>query len=428
MENKIFDLPFHGKGAFAQIARFMNTVGTMLNNIRWHGRGHINVTPSGIDIWVDERSNDLHFDVYINAVTEDDVITGYVAKVRGGTWTYYNTAGRNAIDASWGAGFDDISANITLSASTTTLVLLKLDTTATPNTLTVSGETSVPSYSAGIYYKKIATIVTDADGDVTSIVKDWQGGNLLSHINDDEFDPDDHSIVERDVTSGAVTLTDKAAIKNWNYEDQLPNNIISTLDAYDYLMIRPQNTDAEGEDRVTSNTADPAFIEWFAFLTELASDLVNDPGGPWNGGGPWTDASAVDHGQLAGLDDDDHDGPNHPYLHAGATGSATRNACHADMRIGDASNNASLNPNGRAAYESDGTQSLDWSSQQAHIADALTTHTIPPPADSPADADALRDDLVTYAIPYIEGKLDDLGTTVNSILAALEAYKITASS
>ena len=55
--------------------------------------------------------------------------------------------------------------------------------------------------------------------------------------------------------------------------------------------------------------------------------------------------------------------------------------------------------------------------QQAHIADASTSHDITDPADTPADADALRDDLVANAIPEIESALDALGTKLNSVIS-----------
>ena len=65
---------------------------------------------------------------------------------------------------------------------------------------------------------------------------------------------------------------------------------------------------------------------------------------------------------------------------------------------------------------------------QAHIEDATTAHAITDPADSPADADALREDLVTNVIPSVDSALNALGTKINSILAVLEAHKLNASS
>lgn len=67
-------------------------------------------------------------------------------------------------------------------------------------------------------------------------------------------------------------------------------------------------------------------------------------------------------------------------------------------------------------------------SEQTHVDDASTTHAITDPGDAPADADALRDDLVTNTIPSIESALNALGTKINSILAALEANDIMAGS
>lgn len=60
----------------------------------------------------------------------------------------------------------------------------------------------------------------------------------------------------------------------------------------------------------------------------------------------------------------------------------------------------------------------------AHVADASESHTITDPGDAPADADALRDDLVANAIPDIEGALNALGVKVNAIISALETAKL----
>lgn len=50
---------------------------------------------------------------------------------------------------------------------------------------------------------------------------------------------------------------------------------------------------------------------------------------------------------------------------------------------------------------------------------ASTTHTITDPGDAPADADALRDDLVANTIPSIETALNALGTEFNTKFNAL---------
>jgi hypothetical protein len=66
--------------------------------------------------------------------------------------------------------------------------------------------------------------------------------------------------------------------------------------------------------------------------------------------------------------------------------------------------------------------------QEAHIADAVTAHAITDPADSPADADALREDLVNNVIPSVESALNALGTKINSVLTVMESLKLTATS
>ncbi len=83
-----------------------------------------------------------------------------------------------------------------------------------------------------------------------------------------------------------------------------------------------------------------------------------------------------------------------------------------------------LKPNYGIAVDSDGLKLK----QQAHEADASTTHDITDPGDSPASADALRDDLVSNTIPSIESALNALGTKINSILAKLETAEVLASS
>lgn len=68
------------------------------------------------------------------------------------------------------------------------------------------------------------------------------------------------------------------------------------------------------------------------------------------------------------------------------------------------------------------------SARLAHVVDSSTTHAITDPGDSPADADALREDLVTNTIPDIESKLNALGTSINSILTTLETFGLHATS
>ena len=56
--------------------------------------------------------------------------------------------------------------------------------------------------------------------------------------------------------------------------------------------------------------------------------------------------------------------------------------------------------------------------------DAVTTHAVTDPGDAPADADTLRDDLVTNTIPSIEGMLNALGTIINALIDKLQTAKL----
>lgn len=60
--------------------------------------------------------------------------------------------------------------------------------------------------------------------------------------------------------------------------------------------------------------------------------------------------------------------------------------------------------------------------QVAVLTDASTAHNITDPTDSPASADALRDNLVATTIPSIEAALDALGTKINSLIDFAQAH------
>jgi len=55
------------------------------------------------------------------------------------------------------------------------------------------------------------------------------------------------------------------------------------------------------------------------------------------------------------------------------------------------------------------------------------TEAIPNPADAPATADALRDDLVANALPAIRNNIADVGTRLNEVIAALKQAGVMAS-
>lgn len=50
-----------------------------------------------------------------------------------------------------------------------------------------------------------------------------------------------------------------------------------------------------------------------------------------------------------------------------------------------------------------------------------TIEAIPDPADTPASADALRDDLVANTLPAVRNAIEECGTHINTIIARLES-------
>ena len=64
--------------------------------------------------------------------------------------------------------------------------------------------------------------------------------------------------------------------------------------------------------------------------------------------------------------------------------------------------------------------------QQSNEGDASESHTVTDPSDTPADADALRDDLVANTIPSIESALNALGVKINAVLDILLGSEIMA--
>lgn len=64
--------------------------------------------------------------------------------------------------------------------------------------------------------------------------------------------------------------------------------------------------------------------------------------------------------------------------------------------------------------------------QQAAITGASTSHSVTAPGDSPASADALRDDIVTNTLSSVNSALDALGTVINNALGAMRTHGLIA--
>lgn len=88
-----------------------------------------------------------------------------------------------------------------------------------------------------------------------------------------------------------------------------------------------------------------------------------------------------------------------------------------------AADNDGLNIPTGEGYKVNGTQVI--TDQQAAEAN-ITSGAITDPGDAPADADALRDDLVANAIAEIGANLTALDTKINNLLAKLRTHGIIA--
>jgi len=392
---------------------------------------------------VDMRGTHKHVET-APPVNLETILAGGSVLVTGGRWTYYDQAGRHEVSASWGAEATAHSAAQWLTTNAVNIVLLKLDTGA--GTVTLVTAVAVPAYVSGTYYKRLATVTTNASDQITAWRVNWRGGNYTSIIAEGYvLDPDDHTIVIRDVTAPSQpTVADQTAIKNWDYEDAAPGSVKTSFDTDDYLAVR-QTNDQSGADRITTAQADPIFVTWGNTVSEMATDLV-DAGGPWGGGGaPWEDASAIDHGDLAGLSDHDHDqywnngsgnagtagavDDAYTQNHGASIGNTTPakvidldNERLQDADLGtiivdwklaylyDTTGSYSVKFHARECLESDGnTVSFDWSARQAHIEDASVAHAVTDFAETNA-------------------ALDVLGAKINALIAVFEAYKQTATS
>jgi hypothetical protein len=157
------------------------------------------------------------------------------------------------------------------------------------------------------------------------------------------------------------------------------------------------------------------------------------------------------HSLLADVDDqtvgDDHRGGRaaanpiatggeesingHPYIHC--NGSATRNACTGTMLMGDAAGKPSISPADRYLSDADLENSLNWASRILYDSGSvpsvewgnrqLCNNASDPTLDWNAQQAAIAD-VPTGASADAEAN----ATAINSILAALRAYKIIATS
>jgi hypothetical protein len=147
---------------------------------------------------------------------------------------------------------------------------------------------------------------------------------------------------------------------------------VTTVVAEDALVVR-RVVDDQRVVRYVSVENLIAYIE--ENITIDYGDIENTPEipAPHDGFNDGIDEIYRRHYLLSSLTErDDHTGGRTPvsgttgknvYLHP--EGNATRNACHADMRIGDSANVESIDPNGRKLYRAAGAVAVDYTAMQA---------------------------------------------------------------
>jgi len=112
----------------------------------------------------------------------------------------------------------------------------------------------------------------------------------------------------------------------------------------------------------------------------------------------------VDHGNIAGLTDDDHA----QYYLADGTRAISGDLNHDGSNIGFFAKAPVAQPAASANLtDSSGGTAND------------TVQALTDPADTPATADALRDDLVANLIPELRNNYADLTAKINDVLTAL---------
>ncbi len=239
---------------------------------------------------------------------EVERVSGTSVTVRAGAWIR-NAAGNEYVIA---MGIDGPSTSIDLkdvltitgfsAAGTTYWVILTLtDATSpisdplNPDTLTASKTTTAPGS------------LNDDDFNVRYIAKVVTGsGSTISTVQNLRFF-EDFFLQPDGVSLEYNSTTKKLQQYGWNNPTR---DTLSTLDLIEFW------NQSDG----TQHYTDSAGI----------ADFLVGAGQTWgDGNAPWEDVDVFDHGDLAGLDDDDHYGPNYPYFILGDKNAAGKAAQYA---------------------------------------------------------------------------------------------------
>lgn len=223
--------------------------------------------------------------------------------VHAGTWSRRSHTDQvtvlMGIDGSLTSGaYADVLTITGLTA--TRWIILTLDNSLNPTTLTASAVAAYPT-ADGTKVKFVLGKVTCASSVISAIEQYWTGGDIEDYYQ------------VLDAASLGFNSTDEAEIKDF---------LVTTTGetpAADDLFIFKNISDGDTGYATVADTAD------------LIADELTGASGPWSPGNePWTQASAVSHHDLSGLNDTQDDA-DHPWAMchtaSGYTSDYTQNYC-----------------------------------------------------------------------------------------------------
>jgi hypothetical protein len=249
-------------------------------------------------------------------------------------------------------------------ASTTYYIYAKLasasgyDAGVRPESVTIESSTvwpivGPPDDSASRRHILLGWVTTDSNGafsqdDIVQV--QFSDYNVAEFIPDGSTEKDDTTAVS---TLSSLEVTGDGFVQIYQFQ----SGAATTPGVYDTVLFRYTS----GGFTTVAYAGATNLAQW---LADYASSTF------WNDA-DWTTAAAAwlgtlptvhSHATHTSFNDDSHNvASTVPYMLMNANGTATRNACHANVRLGDASNNASINPAGRTVYNTDGTTAvLTW--------------------------------------------------------------------
>jgi len=271
-------------------------------------------------------------------------------------------------------------------------------------------------------------IVVDGASDVAGGAPDGYAPPWTTPDGTPPLDDDARS-VEPYTPAGEATVRQE---KGYRYDLAAPTPAATTLALDDWFSFRPTGKSETLPNPDATDTS-KQWIQWSYVLSEIAADLVA-AGGPWDGGAgtPWEDWTDGRYWETGGASD----------TCRGSSIADNQGTPKLAIRLQDVSGEGT--PPKREGYETDGTTcSLDWSAQQAHVADPAaqtqadltdssggTPSTTLPAISNPPTQAEVRDSIASLAAQLAAVKVDlaSVRSQLIDALAVLEAYKMTAAS